>query len=87
MSSGFRDGVSAAVASGPHGESGFWFFKGDQAVKADARGEKREYGPANITATEAWPALAAFGRTSTPRSSPVLTNLLTITNELVHGRQ
>ncbi|MFI6849691.1 hypothetical protein OG535_40585 [Kitasatospora sp. NBC_00085] len=62
MSNGFRDGVSAAVASGSHGESGFWFFKGNQALKTDPDGNKVEYGPADITASEAWPALAPFGR-------------------------
>ncbi|MFD7415093.1 hypothetical protein ACFV9B_26230, partial [Kitasatospora purpeofusca] len=62
MSSGFRDGVDAAVASGPHGKSGFWFFKGNQAIKTDPDGKTREFGEADITAPEAWPALSAFGR-------------------------
>jgi hypothetical protein len=53
----FANGVDAAVESGDGGESGFWFFKGDQALKTDPTGNKREWGPAEITATECWPAL------------------------------
>ncbi|MCC3767842.1 hypothetical protein [Streptomyces sp. UNOC14_S4] len=57
MSGNFADGVDAATESGDHGKFGFWFFKGDQALKTDSDGERIEYGPGDITAADNWPAL------------------------------
>ncbi|MFE0381163.1 hypothetical protein ACFW1M_37650 [Streptomyces inhibens] len=58
MSGNFKDGVDAAVASGPHGDSGFWFFRGDKACKTNPGGDGLSYPVDSITANDNyWPAL------------------------------
>jgi hypothetical protein len=58
MSGNFKDRVDAAVASGDHGESGFWFFQENLAVKTDASGGSRAVGPDTLTKdARFWPAL------------------------------
>ncbi|MGH3771715.1 MAG: hypothetical protein ACRDRW_10015 [Pseudonocardiaceae bacterium] len=52
--SGFEDGVDAAVGSGSAGKYGFWFFRGDRAVKTDKDGNTIAKHVADITVE--WPA-------------------------------
>ncbi|MBB5939532.1 hypothetical protein [Streptomyces zagrosensis] len=49
----FESGIDAAVIGA--GSLGWWFFKGNRAVKT--AGSSIEKGPCLITSTEAWPSL------------------------------
>ncbi|MGW6289860.1 hypothetical protein, partial [Streptomyces sp. NPDC055107] len=49
----FAEGIDAAVKGG--NDTGWWFFKGDMAVKVE--GKRITDGPMEITAADAWPML------------------------------